>query len=366
MSGEFLIDTGLPAGNVGFLKIEGDDVWFSPDLRDTEGWWFYWSFRVCNAMGRTLRFHGVAPDGGEAKGPLLTARGPAISKDCGLTWQWQNAATATERDFTFTFGAEDREVWFSLGMNYTQREWLTFTTPWQAQRTRLTLVEGWPMEALRIGCIDNPKRRVLVLARHHACEMMANYVMEGMIAALDKTPAPDTEFLFVPFMDVRGVVQGDQGKNRKPRDHNRDYGQPLYREVAAIEHTVKVWGRGRIAAVFDLHCPWIRHGRNEYVFQVRSARCSDTQARFGEILEHVQQSGVGYRVAGDMPWGQEWNTATDDLERCSEWMTRPGGGEVPFATTFEIPYATSNNAEMNVARCRAFGADLIRALAEFV
>ncbi|MCL1888390.1 MAG: hypothetical protein FWF96_05925, partial [Kiritimatiellaeota bacterium] len=167
MSDSLLIDTGLPAGNAGFLKIEGGDVWFSPDLRDTEGWWFYWSFRVCGAQGRTLKFHGVAPDGGKAQGPLLTSRGPAFSRDCGASWQWLDAA-ASETDFEFAFGPDDKEVWFGVGMNYTQRDWLKFTGPWKERRTRLTMVEGWPMEALRTGELENPTHRVLVVARHHA------------------------------------------------------------------------------------------------------------------------------------------------------------------------------------------------------
>ena len=369
MSNLVVIDTALPAGNVGFLKIEGDDVWFSPDLRDTEGWWFYWSFRVCGAMGRTLRFHGVAPDGEKAKGPLLTARGPAFSKDCGVSWQWQNPATDSETDFEFTFGAEDKEVWFSLGMNYTQREWLKFTEQWKEHRTSLTVVEGFPMEALRMGCLEDPRKRVLVTARHHACEMMANYVMEGMIASVEKIAPPDVEFLFVPFVDVRGVANGDQGKNRRPHDHNRDYIQTLHREVAAVKHTALHWGRGKLAVTLDLHCPWIRHGRNEHVFQVRKEFCVEEQAQFADILERVQTSGVGYRADGDMPWGLDWNApsaASGTQISCSRWMGRPDGGGAALAMTFEIPYATSHGAEMNVTRCRAFGADLMSALAEFL
>ena len=39
----------------------------------------------------------------------------------------------------------------------------------------------------------------------------------------------NVEVLAIPFMDKDGVEEGDQGKNRKPRDHNRDYiGQSVH------------------------------------------------------------------------------------------------------------------------------------------
>ena len=39
----------------------------------------------------------------------------------------------------------------------------------------------------------------------------------------------------VPFVDKDGVEEGDQGKNRAPRDHNRDYaGASMYPETGAL------------------------------------------------------------------------------------------------------------------------------------
>lgn len=362
------LDTGLPAGNVGLLKLDGDDVWFSPELRDTAGDWFYWAFRVRNAGGRRLRFHGLREDGSASAIPLLTTRGPAISNDCGRTWRWQGPGVATGDTFQYTFQPAENDVWFATGMVYTQSHWRAFTaTPGHgAKPTSLTHAGNLPVEALRAGCFESPARRVLVTARHHACEMMASYALEGMVRALSGTEegrclAADTEFLFVPFMDVGGVARGDQGKNRRPHDHHMDYtARPLYPEVAALQHTARYWGRGRLAAAFDLHCPFIRGGRNERLFQVRGSRCGEAQARFGNALERLQQAGVDYAATDDMPWGEAWNTAT---ETCSEWMADPRGGGAPLATLLEIPYADAKGAEMTITRCRALGADFVRALA---
>ena len=59
-------------------------VFLRQDLRDTEGFWFYWYFRVRGASGRTLTFHFT-------DGKPVGVRGPAISLDEGATWTWLGA-----------------------------------------------------------------------------------------------------------------------------------------------------------------------------------------------------------------------------------------------------------------------------------
>jgi len=45
------IDAGFPGGNIIVDGIEGDTVFLRPDLRDTQGDWFYWAFRVRGSAG---------------------------------------------------------------------------------------------------------------------------------------------------------------------------------------------------------------------------------------------------------------------------------------------------------------------------
>ena len=54
--GEVSVDDRLPAGNVICESVAGDVVKVRQDLRDTNGSWFYWAFRVTGAAGRTLLF----------------------------------------------------------------------------------------------------------------------------------------------------------------------------------------------------------------------------------------------------------------------------------------------------------------------
>ena len=51
------LDCAYPGGNILVEKIEGDTAFLRQDVRDTEGDWFYWNFRVRGAAGRTIHFH---------------------------------------------------------------------------------------------------------------------------------------------------------------------------------------------------------------------------------------------------------------------------------------------------------------------
>lgn len=64
--------------------------------------------------------------------------------------------------------------------------------------------------------------------------------MEAVLDAADvRWLREQVEFFVVPFMDKDGVEAGDQGKNRRPYDHNRDYqGESLYASVRAMRELV--------------------------------------------------------------------------------------------------------------------------------
>src|SRR5262247_3923851 len=75
------VDADIPGGNIVVDKIEGDTVSVHQDLRDTQGHWFYWQFRVRGAQGRTLTFQFT-------KGDVVGVLGPAMSVDGGESWTW--------------------------------------------------------------------------------------------------------------------------------------------------------------------------------------------------------------------------------------------------------------------------------------
>lgn len=367
--GEVFVDAEIPAGNIVCERVLGNQVFVRQERRDSTAWWFYWAFRVRGAEGRALTFNFT--DGG----PVGT-RGPAVSADQGLTWRWLNK-DFTKKSFSYTFAPDESEVWFAFGMVYTQREWDRFMarhkdSPFVEQGRLAVTRKGRQVEKLRLGCLrSEPRYRVLLTARHHCCEMMASYVLEGIVEAAlaDDEKArwlrEHVEFLVIPFVDKDGSEDGDQGKNRAPRDHNRDYdGDSVHVETAAVRAHVPAWAQGKLRVALDLHCPHIRGEYNEWVYQVGSASTNlwAQQQAFGKLLEAVGPNPLAYRQANDLPHGQAWNTAGNFAQGTSFARWAAGVPGVRLSGTIETPYATANGAEVNAVSARQFGDNLAAAL----
>lgn len=173
----------------------------------------------------------------------------------------------------------------------------------------------------------------------------------------------------IPFVDRDGVEDGDQGKNRQPRDHNRDYdSNSLYPETRAIQNFVPEWSKGKLRFTLDLHCPAIRGEHNEVIYIVGSQNSEtwEQQKRFGEILERVQKGPLVYRAADNLPFGEKWNKGDNFTKgpSAARWAsTLPG---VKLATTIEFPYANAAGSEVNAETARAFGHDLARAIRNYL
>ncbi len=367
------IDCAFPGGNIQVDSLEGDVVHLQPDLRDTEGHWFYWYFRVRGAQGRTLAFRFKDEDVG--------VRGPGVSLDGGESWSWLGSESADERSFTYEFPAQAEETRFSLGMPYTQANLAAFLAKHAGNRSLRTdtLCESRkerPVECLRFGKLaGEPEHRVLLTARHHACEMMASYALEGIIDAVladDEAGGwlrENVEFLALPFMDTDGVEDGDQGKSRRPHDHNRDYAAPcVYPEVGAILEMAIDWSQDKLRIALDLHCPGHRGEWHELIHFVGVPQ-EDLWARIGQFCEVLERTAVGplpYRKTNNLLFGVDWNTADEygplgaEPRSASDWFsTLPG---VWFGATLEIPYANAQGAEVNADSARAFGCDLATAM----
>ncbi len=364
------IDANYPGGNIVLERIEGDTVYLRPDLRDTEGSWFYWSFRVRGAQGRTLtfRFSGANPIG---------VRGPAISTDQGRTWSWLGAEAAQGASFKYTFADDADEVRFSFGIPYQERNLKDFLAKYKGN-PNVTVQElckskhGRSVERLHVGRLDgDAPYRVLVTARHHACEAMADYVMEGLLESIlaDNEDGywfrRNVEILAIPFVDKDGVEEGDQGKNRKPHDHNRDYlGKSVHASVAALRTFVPNWSNGKLKAAFDLHCPHIRGPHNEVVYIVGSEdeRMWQRQSEFGRLLEKVQSGPLVYRASDNLPFGQAWNTGNNTGSNMSfgQWAGDLEG--IRLEASFEFPYANAGGQTVTPDGARTFGRSLAKAL----
>jgi len=367
------VDADFPGGNVHVDKIAGNEVYLHQDLRDTAGDWFYWYFRVRGAAGRELTIHFT-------KGNVLGVRGPAVSLDGGKSWAWLGTERVTGASFRCAVPADAAEVRFSFGIPYLQanlQEFLDRHAGHAALRveTLCRSGNGRNVELLRLGRLQgDPDHRVLLTARHHACEALASYVLEGILDSV-LADHPDgawlrehVEFMVVPFVDKDGVEDGDQGKNRKPHDHNRDYIQTIYPSVREITQRVPTWSQGKLHVAIDLHCPWIRGPNNEVIYCVGGSDQANWQrvTRFAEVLQAVSSGPLPYRAADNLPFGKAWNTGTGSpkLQSFSSWAAALPDMQV--ATTIEVPYANASGQEVTADAARAFGRDVARAIKAYL
>ncbi len=378
-AGEMKIDAGYPGGNVIVTGTEGDKVFVGPDLRDTQGWWFYWNFRVTGAAGRTLTFCFTNQN-------PIGVRGPAVSTDQGRSWGWMGAEAVRqvsgrkEWEFIYKF-TDDREVRFSYEIPYLEAELNRFLENYSGN-SAIKVEElcrtdkGRKVECLRLGKLaGDPEYRVLLTARHHSCESMASYVMEGIMEEVladtedGRKWRQQVEIMAIPFMDKDGVEEGDQGKNRKPHDHNRDYNDTsIYEEVKALKEKVPAWSNGRLVFAMDMHCPHIRGGYNEFIYFVggRDPVIWERVMNFSRLLEVGIKGPLPYRAADNLPFGKAWNTSGNYQQgkNCASWMREIPG--IKFASGIEIPYANALGVEVNAETSRAFGRDFGRTMLKFI
>jgi hypothetical protein len=370
------IDARYPGGNIMVERIDGDVVYLRPDQRDTTTWWFYWNFRVRGVAGRSLRFvfQGPSPIG---------VRGPAISIDGGANWSWlgQEAVSEESEDasFHYSFASDAREVRFSFAFPYQASNLASFLAthadgPFRVE-TLCHTPDGRDVEILRIGNASQPGRVcVLLTARHHACETMGSYALEGLLEAILKDDElgrwlrARADFIAIPFVDKDGVEEGDQGKNRAPHDHWLDYeGASRYPAIAAMRELVPRWSRQRPLLAIDFHCPSLREasdapGSSERIFFMNSidAAVAGEAERFQVMLERAQRGPLRYQRRHNLAFGTRWNTAEVAAPSFLGWTSRLPG--IRAATVLEVPYANVDSVAVTPESARLLGRDLAVAM----
>ncbi|WP_339924450.1 M14 family zinc carboxypeptidase [uncultured Cyclobacterium sp.] len=373
-----VIAIDFPGGNVVVEKILGDTIFFKPDLRDTKGEWFYWCFTVKNTSNKKWFFKATKPN-------VLTNMGAAYSTDGGYEWNWIDKENHLGPElFSFDFSGSGAPVMLSMGMAYTQKNFDRFMLKHKNSKyIRKSVLSktraGRGVEKLLISNFDHqPKVRILFTARAHAGEMMSNYIIEGMIdAMLSKNPTmvkllEHVEIMVIPFLDKDGVEQGDQGKNRTPRDHNRDYsGESIYTSTKAIREDIPKWIEGLPWIGIDLHNPWIKGENNEWVYFVgnEEERIAAAQEKFVNTLIRSQKGPLTINSkTGFLAYGTAWNKGSNYEQgySFSKWASGFLDEGLIMTTTLEFPFGINNGQLVTQEKARLFGKDLIFALSEYI
>ena len=356
----FRFETAIPGGNARLVEQHAETLLIEPERRTSEGDWFYWRFRIQGAQGQTLRLRFTRP--------VVGVRGPCVGTNGRWRWLGRNF---TPGGFDYTFAPGESCVDFAQAWPYLPDDWERFLTtlPNQSAFRRETLCttpKGRALPLLRtVPARQSPSAQgatpsnyILLTARHHAQESSANFVLEGAVEYL--LAHPRAALLAVPFIDLDGALDGEPGKNRRPRDHNRDYdSNPIHPEVRAIQRLLRQIPPSARIWILDLHAPWIRGGCNELVHQVHKPFHQTLRHRLAQLIP--QPNPFAYTPVDDVLWGSGWNTpanytagtpfivwAATNLPNCV------------LATTFEIPFAQAKGIEVTPDAARAFG----RALAE--
>ncbi|MBE6656823.1 MAG: hypothetical protein E7604_00090 [Ruminococcaceae bacterium] len=333
------IHQNFTGGNITVTKIDNDTVFLERQIRDTDGDWFYWAFCAEGFAGHTVTF--VFPS--EYR---VGRYGAAVSHDL-KAWHWSESGSGDR--FTYTFASDETCVYFAHDMLYHPDRFYAFCADRGLEPEPFCKSEkGRDLPCVRFGSGD---QWILLTARHHACESTGGYVLEGVIdTMLSELPA-EYSVLAVPFVDLDGVLDGDQGKNRRSHDHNQDYDDtPVYEVTAAL----KAFSREHaLSCTFDFHSPWHIGPQNDHIFFSHSTEAMKPHAdRFGERLA-ADTAHLPLRYTGNWDVGpnEQWNNE-NSINSKNYYSRLPG---VRLTVTIETPYFGVDDGKISQDAMLIFG-----------
>lgn len=358
------IRTDFPGGNALIRTNSGSTVHLEPDLRGDRPW-FYWLFEAKALRPGEVTFVFPQKVIGFLNG-AIGFQGPAISLDAGKTWDWMGTERVTKNKFAYGFKEAGEVVRFGVTIPYTKDDLMSFL---QARKGNPHFIgakltnsrKGRTVELVRIGKPGAAKKSVLITARHHAAETMASFVVEGI---LDEAMSEQSEagrlfrerhVLFaVPLVDKDGVEEGDQGKNRKPHDHNRDYTDaPIYPEVKAIQELHR---REQFAYALDVHCPTLVMDIHQVMYfvgaKVHPPRNFEKVTAFAQAIKERLPKNAPH---GPLVWLRDEKKVSP---KNSRWFAFQKG--MIMSATLEVPFAPKGRAA-DVESCREYGRAILRA-----
>lgn len=324
------IVTTFTGANLKILEKNENGAKVDVELRDTIGDWFYWCFKVTGAAGKTLTFTFPSED-------RIGYYGAAVSYDF-QNWHWQyETPEYSGNSFTYSFGKDENEVYFSHNLGYSPERFYSFAKEQNLEIKTLCISE----KGRKVPYIDTESGEecIFLTARHHACEATGSYVLEGVIKEIMAEFSDKFRIICVPFVDFDGVVDGDQGKNRNGKDHNRDYTvgeRALYKTTEKIRELAEGI---KVRFAFDFHSPWHLGGVNDTVFlAIGHYHNLKNITRFSNIFEKcVSKDALPHYATDDVHPDIDWNKSNSD--NFANYMDKKGA---ELAYTLETPYFKAN------------------------
>lgn len=361
-----------PGANITLVSKRNGVVNLRPQADAGSDDYFYWNFEASSASARTVTFR---LDKGSFYGALLSPLGVLCSTDGGKTWVRGGSVSSDLSSFTYSFEA-GQTVRFCDVLPYTATDWQQFAARWASNGyvsfgTLCKSNGGADVPMMILGNAE-AENFIIYTSRHHCCETIGSYVLEGAIEwILKDAPA---EFLknycvyVVPMVDFDGVENGDQGKGRAPHDYNRDYledDKVLYNAVRAIQNlTNEKLAEGKaLAAYIDFHAPGsITTGLGNHLsYPVLEATMTAAIDRFAAILDQIENADTSVDKLTYDP-ANKWvgSASADGVSKA--WFQEKGAKlSVTVETSFDqTPHAhTPENT-------RRWGGQISQALQEFL
>ena len=359
------ISIDFPGGNARVTANSDTVVHLEPDLRGGRPW-FYWYFEATSRKRGKVTF--VFPEKVAGfKNGAIGFQGPAVSTDQGETWTWMGTNHVDGSSFYYDFANANQRVRFAVTIPYVQKELDAFlelnSSNRHLKKSVLTKSQnGRDVDLLQIGSPGSKVKAMLVTGRHHAAETIASYVLEGFLQeAMSDSPSGNAfrekyVLYAVPLVDRDGVEEGDQGKNRRPHDHNRDYGKTsIYPEIQAIK---KLDETANFRFALDFHCPTLVMNDHQVMYFVGAKE--HPQYNFQNVTELA--SWIKKGLPKNAPVGPYvWLRSTQTPAPMNSHYFGFKQGTI-MAATFEIPFAPPGKAT-DPSSCRKYGRTVLSAWA---
>ena len=345
-----LIHKNFIGGNISVEKIKGNTVFVERENRDTTDW-FYWAFCVEEAAGKTLTFRFPNEN-------RVGRFGAAVSHDL-KSWHWQDVWDSGD-SFSYTFGEDENKVYFAHHMLYDPERMNLLAAKRNIPFETLCVTEKG--RALPWFTFGHGKKKILFTSRHHACESTGTYVLEGCVSELFGKLPDDYSVTVIPFVDYDGVLDGDQGKNRIPHDHNRDYiDKPIYNVTKKIIGFV---AENPPEIFIDFHSPWhMRNGNDYNFFSHAKTSMGESTDNFGKILaDESKHLPLKYDGKNDVRSNERWNS--DDLPNSKNYMSDIPGIKLVLST--ETAYFGLPESKVSIDGLLELGHAYGRAILRFI
>lgn len=345
------VHTDFPGSSACDLRVEGNVVRFAA-VRHESVYSMWWQFAL-RGPGGAVRCVWERTD--EVLGsPGLDLVVP-VTNAAGRGWRRVDPRTCyhspSQREFGFTVPTVPGETRVAYCYPYDWERVEAFVAD-VAQHPGATVRElarsegGRPFRLLTLG---HGERHVWLTARHHAGETPGAYVLQGAVYEFLRHPRwlAGMTIHIAPAMDVDGVAEGWYGKEREPRDYNRDYcARPCRPEVRALMAYAEEVGKADL--MLDFHAP--APADCSFLVPVKESSLSleEWQAtwEFGRVLDALAPRSCPVRVLDAQPSAMNWSGETMG-QTATGWFHGRFGAT---AATLETTYHRSHDGRLVTPR----------------